>query len=116
MLPLHAKRVVIADHVPLIDKIKALIQRWVAKKLSYAGRLQLTKAVICGVFSFWNQVYVFPARVVGKIESLCKTIIWNDSGLVVTHPFKDKGSVVKEVLALNKAIVFMLVGDISSKI
>lgn len=54
------------EYEPLVSKIRVLIQGWATKKLSYAERLQLIKAVIGGVLSFWNQIFLIPAGVIQK--------------------------------------------------
>lgn len=45
-VPLASKKLKIVDWQPLIGKIVARISSWTAKKLSYAGRLQLIKSVL----------------------------------------------------------------------
>lgn len=41
-----------ADYDPLVKKMKDLIMGGAARKLSYAGRAQLIKAVVEGILSF----------------------------------------------------------------
>ena len=74
---LHAKRVSISGYSSLVDKFKGLINSWSARKLSYAGRLQLIKSVFSGILSFWSQVVMLPLGVIHQIEGLCRRFLWS---------------------------------------
>ncbi|KAL4318798.1 hypothetical protein GQ457_18G002900 [Hibiscus cannabinus] len=45
-VPLVTKKLTEKDYQPLIGKIKARLERWFVKQLSYAGRLQLINFVL----------------------------------------------------------------------
>ncbi|XP_075107016.1 uncharacterized protein LOC142179998 [Nicotiana tabacum] len=51
-IPLATRKVKMVEWKPSISKITARVASWVAKKLSYAGRVQLVKSVLFGVQSY----------------------------------------------------------------
>ncbi|XP_021728395.1 uncharacterized protein LOC110695474 [Chenopodium quinoa] len=57
-VPLSSKKLTIAQCRPLVDRVTTRIQGWMAKHLSYAGRLQLVKSVLFAKKSLvaWNNV------------------------------------------------------------
>lgn len=120
-IPLQSRRIVVAEFEPLLKRIRTSIQGWAIRKLSYAGRMQLIKAVIEGILSFWSQVFLLPVGVIEKIESMCRRFLWsgNETGnryLVawteVTLPYDEGGIGIKEILAWNKGVFSKLIGDI----
>ncbi|XP_020254067.1 uncharacterized protein LOC109831139 [Asparagus officinalis] len=44
--------------------------------LSYAGILHVIKTVILGVQIFWTSNYILPAKVLQKIDDLCRYFLW----------------------------------------
>lgn len=52
-IPLSCKKLNIHHYLPLIDKITRRVHHWSVKLLSYAGRIQLIKSVICSIAQFW---------------------------------------------------------------
>ena len=79
---LSTKKMSVLQWYPLIDKIMARINSWKARKLSYAGRTQLVQTVLFGVQSYWAQLFIFPAKIINLIESLCRNYIWSGVGHV----------------------------------
>lgn len=77
-VPISTKKLTIMQCQPLIKKIIARIKRWVAKLLSYAGRVQLIKCVPFGVQTFWSQIFLIPKKVIKIILSACRTFLWTD--------------------------------------
>ncbi|XP_059302033.1 uncharacterized protein LOC132053962 [Lycium ferocissimum] len=71
------EKVFIIQWKPLIDKIIARISSWTAKKLSYAGRVQLVQIVLFGFQAFWAQLFVIPAKVPKLIDGYCRSYIWS---------------------------------------
>lgn len=76
-LPLHSRRLRKSEYSPLIDNIKKRLQSWQVRLLSYAGRLQLIKAVIYSMVNFWLSAFVFPKSCLKEIESLCRNYLWS---------------------------------------
>jgi hypothetical protein len=56
--------------------LKSVIQCWMGKYLSYAGRLELIKSVLHGMVQFWISIFPIPAIVINKITSLCRNFLW----------------------------------------
>ncbi|XP_020263008.1 uncharacterized protein LOC109838990 [Asparagus officinalis] len=76
-VPLVCKRLSYTDCAPLLKKITDLFQSCKNhKKLSYAGRLQVIKRSILGIQVFWTSNYILPARVLKKIDELCRNFLW----------------------------------------
>lgn len=57
---------------------------WTCKFLSYAGRLQLIKAVIFGVQSYWAMHIFLPKSILKRIQSLCVKFLWG--GTIFSSP------------------------------
>lgn len=45
-LPLMSRKLSSTDCTPLLEKLKARVNSWIASKLSYGGRLQLINSVL----------------------------------------------------------------------
>ena len=72
------------DYFPLVEKIRCRISTWTSRFLSYAGRLQLIKAVLMSLVNFWATVYLLPSKCIQEIESLCGAFLWSGPELKVT--------------------------------
>jgi len=81
-VPLATKKLSIVQWQPLIDRIVAKISSWTAKKLSYAGRVQLVRTVIFGVQAYWAQIFVLPAKVMKIIQAYCRSYIWSGANVI----------------------------------
>ncbi|XP_074315481.1 uncharacterized protein LOC141651680 [Silene latifolia] len=46
------------------------------KKLSYAGRLILVKAVFKSLHTYWASIFILPKGVIAKIEAICRNFLW----------------------------------------
>ncbi|KAE8708956.1 hypothetical protein F3Y22_tig00110332pilonHSYRG00622 [Hibiscus syriacus] len=60
----------------LVIKIKEKLSKWSSKKLSFGGRLQLIKAVMFSIFSYWSRQLIMPNGVIRDIEKLCMRFFW----------------------------------------
>lgn len=65
-----------ANWNPIIDKLKAKIQKWGADWLTLAGKLVLLKSVLYTIPIYQSSILLAPNKVIGKIESLCKKFMW----------------------------------------
>ena len=63
-VPLLSTKLTISNCKPLVDRITARVSSWTARFLSFAGRLQLIKFVLCGIQSFWNGLFILPKAVI----------------------------------------------------
>ncbi|XP_019229886.1 PREDICTED: uncharacterized protein LOC109210864 [Nicotiana attenuata] len=76
-IPLATKKLSLIQWYPLIEKIVARISSWTAKKLSYAGIVQLVQTVLFGIRSYWSQLFNLPVKVMKMIEAYCRSYIWS---------------------------------------
>lgn len=49
---------------------------WTSRFLSYAGRLQLIKAVIMSIVNFWSAAFRLPSKCMKEVEQLCAAFLW----------------------------------------
>ncbi|XP_074288854.1 uncharacterized protein LOC141614001 [Silene latifolia] len=68
-VPIKPSKLSIKDCQPLIDKVLDRIRQLGTKKLSYAGRLVLIKAVYRTLHSYWASIFIIPKAVLLKIEA-----------------------------------------------
>ncbi|XP_058734106.1 uncharacterized protein LOC131605815 [Vicia villosa] len=78
-IPLDSKKLNANHYMPLIDKVMARIRHWTAKLLSIAGRIQLVKSTLTAIAQFWMASLPFPASIIQKLESMCRSYIWAGS-------------------------------------
>ncbi|XP_059302025.1 uncharacterized protein LOC132053954 [Lycium ferocissimum] len=79
---LSTKRLTIQQCKPLVEKITARITNWMARELSYAGRLQLIRAVLFGVQAYWSQLFLLPQKVINLIEAACRSYLWSGEAVI----------------------------------
>lgn len=83
-LPLMTQAMRRQDYLPLLEKIRNKIGTWTSRHLSYAGRLQLIKAVLMSIVAFWASVFRLPSKCVKEVEQLCASFLWSDPVLKST--------------------------------
>jgi len=66
----------VCHYAPLLSKIIGLIQGWSKKSLSYAGKLELIRAVIQGIVNFWMEIFPLPQSVLDRINASCRNFLW----------------------------------------
>lgn len=76
-VPLSSKKINFLHYLPLIDKITGRIQHWSTKLLSYAGRVQLVRSIVCSVAQFWMLNFPLPKAIIKRIDAVCRSLIWN---------------------------------------
>ncbi|XP_074278380.1 uncharacterized protein LOC141601971 [Silene latifolia] len=95
------------------------------RKLSYAGRLVLIKAVLKTFHNYWASMFILPSGVIARIERICRNFLW-DGGVdqmrnplvswdKVCKPTKEGGLGLKDDNIWNKAAIGKLVWWITSK-
>ncbi|XP_074266690.1 uncharacterized protein LOC141589970 [Silene latifolia] len=70
----------------LIEKIIERIRSFVARKLSYAGRLILVKSVLTSLFTYWANIFLIPKGVMKKIDSICRNYLWDGTNIYLRAP------------------------------
>ena len=76
-LLLVTKRLSRTDYTPLIEQIRARIESWTARFLSYAGRLNLISSVLWSVCNFWMAAYRLPRECIREVEKICSAFLWS---------------------------------------
>ncbi|XP_059627616.1 uncharacterized protein LOC132270455 [Cornus florida] len=61
-LPITASRLSTTDCKVLVERIIARISSWTSRFLSYAGRLQLIKATLINIHSYWGRHFILPMQ------------------------------------------------------
>ncbi|XP_074303386.1 uncharacterized protein LOC141637872 [Silene latifolia] len=73
------KRLYVMDCNCLVEKVVDRIRSLGSRKLSYAGRVMLIKAVLQTLHSYWARIFILPKTVIGKIEAICRAYLWHGS-------------------------------------
>ncbi|XP_074288855.1 uncharacterized protein LOC141614002 [Silene latifolia] len=118
-VPIKPAKLSIKDCQPLIDKVFERIRQLGTKKLSYAGRLVLIKAVYRTLHSYWASIFIIPKAVLLKIEAICRNFLWHGGTEYARTPTvawsklctnqKDGGLGLRDEYSWNKAAVGKLV-------
>lgn len=75
-VPMMSSRLKACHYAPLVNKISDLTRSWRGKTLSYAGRLELVRAVVQGTTNFWMGCFPMPSAVLKQVASLCRNFLW----------------------------------------
>ncbi|KAJ9536543.1 hypothetical protein OSB04_un000295 [Centaurea solstitialis] len=75
-VPLSPISLKVAEYGGLIAKVKARINNWKTKFLSFGGRKQLVSSVLQSLHLYWMAVFLFPSAVVYELEALCRDFLW----------------------------------------
>lgn len=110
---------------PLVNKITAKITSSMAKSLSYAGRLQLIKAVLYEIQAYWAQLFLLPRKIMKMIEAACRSYIWTREVTIskralvawntVCQPRRAEGLNLLNLKAWNQAAICELLWALSMK-
>lgn len=65
------------DYFPVVEKIRGRINSWTSRFLSYAGKLQLIRAVLMSMVNFWAAVFRLPSQCMKEVEQLCAAFLWS---------------------------------------
>ncbi len=119
-VPLTSQRASSSDFEPLIQRIDGYIRAWNQKSLSSAGRVELIRAVVEGVQSFWLRAFPIYDSVIGQITSLCRAFLWGSKFNKVAwsdicKPKAEGGLGLKHVATWNKALLAKVLWDIHSE-
>lgn len=82
-IPISSKSLTSIECNTLADKITGRINIWSSKLLTYAGRLELIRAVIYPTFGFWASILVLPKKVIRHIIKLMRSFLWK--GVTSSH-------------------------------
>ncbi|GAV92916.1 LOW QUALITY PROTEIN: zf-RVT domain-containing protein, partial [Cephalotus follicularis] len=107
-VPLITKRLKV-DCNPLVERITARANSWVSKALSFAGRLQLVKATLASMQTFWCSTFLLPKSIVQECERILRRFLWGGNGrgkvkwAEVCNPFEEGGLGINDLKTWNKA-------------
>ncbi|KAL2225756.1 UNVERIFIED_CONTAM: putative mitochondrial protein [Sesamum indicum] len=113
-LPLISSRLSIADCQPLLSKIDTQINGWEGLALSYAGRVQIIKAVLVAMGVYWASAFILPKGVIKNIEKRLRAILWRGTGnsgypkvawKEICKPMEEGGLGLKDMGTLNRALM-----------
>ncbi|XP_028196597.1 uncharacterized protein LOC114381519 [Glycine soja] len=71
--------------------ITSLIQGWSSKTLSYAGKVELIRAVIQGIANFWTDIFPLPQFFLDRINVSYRNFLWGKAE--VHHNYFKGGNV-----------------------
>ena len=83
-LPLMTQGMRRQDYLPLVERVRGRINSWTCRYLSYAGRLQLIKAILMSMVNFWAAVFRLPSRCMKDVEQLYAAFLWTGPDLRTT--------------------------------
>jgi hypothetical protein len=75
-VPLISTRLSAPDCMALLDRITSRIDSWIAKNLSYAGRLQLLSSVLYSLQVYWTGIFILPKKIIKAIEQKFNRFLW----------------------------------------
>ncbi|GJW01214.1 RNA-directed DNA polymerase, eukaryota, reverse transcriptase zinc-binding domain protein [Tanacetum coccineum] len=70
------KKLSTSDCKPIISKVKAMINDWKNKSLSFARRVQLIALVLSSMQNYWASVFLLPKQVIYEINKILKGFLW----------------------------------------
>ncbi|GAV92754.1 zf-RVT domain-containing protein, partial [Cephalotus follicularis] len=119
-LPLITKRLSKNDCSPLVERITARANSWVSKSLSFAGRLQLVKATLASMQTYWSNVFLLPKHTIRQCERVLWVFLWGGQGrgkvkwAEVCKPEMEGGLGIKDMKTWNKALLLKQVWGLMS--
>ncbi|VFR00578.1 unnamed protein product [Cuscuta campestris] len=119
-LPLASQRISENDYAPLFKSVDGFLSKWGTLKISYAGKLELIRAVIQGVQSFWLQAFPVQKYVLDRITSLCRDFLWGSKFAKVAwsdicKPKAEGGLGLRDAETWNNALLCKILWNIASK-
>ncbi|GAV92766.1 LOW QUALITY PROTEIN: zf-RVT domain-containing protein, partial [Cephalotus follicularis] len=110
-LPLITKRLSKVDCSPLVERMLAKVNSWVSKALSLAGRLQLVKATLTSMQTFWCSSFLLPMSTIRECEKVLRDFLWGGPRKAkvkwkeVCKPLHEGGLGIKDMKTWNKALL-----------
>ncbi|VFQ95756.1 unnamed protein product [Cuscuta campestris] len=119
-LPLASQRISESDFAPLFKTVDGFLSKWSTLKLSYAGRLELIRAVVQGVQSFWLQAFPVQKYVLDRITSMCRGFLWGSkfskvAWVDICKPRVEGGLGLKDANTWNNALLCKLLWNLAAK-
>ncbi|XP_074283169.1 uncharacterized protein LOC141607714 [Silene latifolia] len=104
-----------------VNRIRSLA----ARKLSYAGSVDLINSVVNTLYYYWASIFIIPKSVINRVEAICRNYLWDGNTeyhrvlLIawdkVTLPKEEGGLGIKGAKIWNYATIAKLVDWIYGK-
>ncbi|KAJ9536437.1 hypothetical protein OSB04_un000395 [Centaurea solstitialis] len=114
-VPLSPVALKVADYGVLLAKVRARVNNWKSKFLSFGGRRQLIISVLQSLQLYWMAVFLFPSGVVHELEACFRDFLWAQGNSskgkckvawdLVCRPFDAGGLGIKRLSVWNRAIL-----------
>ncbi|KAJ9536012.1 hypothetical protein OSB04_un000818 [Centaurea solstitialis] len=114
-VPLSPISLKVSEFGGLITKVKARINNWKSKFLSFGGRKQLVISVLQSLQLYWMAVFLFPSTVIHELEALCRDFLWAQGNSsrgkckvawdAVCKPISCGGLGLRRLAAWNRALL-----------
>ncbi|KAL0292728.1 UNVERIFIED_CONTAM: hypothetical protein Scaly_3154200 [Sesamum calycinum] len=73
---LTSSRLTVADCRPLLNTLESRLEGWNQLNLSFAGRAQIIKSVLCTLHAYWASVFILPKGIIKTIEARIRKFLW----------------------------------------
>ncbi|GAV77912.1 zf-RVT domain-containing protein, partial [Cephalotus follicularis] len=116
--PLVTKRLSKLDCAPLLERLMSRANSWISKALSFAGRLQLIKAILASMQVYWCSMFLLPVSIVKECERVLRKFLWGSHGRgkvkwsSVCKPLMEGGLGIKDLKTWNKALLLKQVWNV----
>ncbi|KAJ0926587.1 putative RNA-directed DNA polymerase [Helianthus annuus] len=114
-VPLISTRLMYKDCKVLVERMENMITHEGNKYLSFAGRLQLIRAVLSSLHVYWASVFILPQRVIKDLEKKMRDFLWSNGPLgkgkskvawkTVCLPASEGGLGIKRICDVNRALM-----------
>lgn len=84
-LPLISTKLKARDCQPLVLRLCRRIEIWTCRFLSFAGRLQLIKAILFSIQGYWAAYLFLPKGVIKRIQSVLANFLWGGTSTSSKH-------------------------------
>ncbi|XP_059663757.1 uncharacterized protein LOC132309469 [Cornus florida] len=121
-VPLITTNLKSSDCRTLIERITHRISHWSARSLSYAGRLQLLKAVLVSIQLYWSSIFVLPKSVINELNKIFRSFLWSGPELKSTgskvawynvcRPKAEGGLDIPNLEVANRAAILRYIWDL----
>ncbi|XP_022842018.1 uncharacterized protein LOC111365713 [Olea europaea var. sylvestris] len=119
-IPLASEKLKVSCYAPFLDKIVASIEAWNCSSLSYAGKVELIRAVLQDVECFWLSIFPILTIITSRIISLCPKFLWGSKKPLVAWkniylPKEEGGLGLKDMKSWNLALLAKSLWNIQHK-
>lgn len=119
-IPLSGEYLNLNDYAPMLNKISGILRAWGGMCLSYAGRIEVLKAVIQGIQSFWLGILPISTAVADRMTAMCRRFLWGEGQAKVAwqtlcHSKAEGGIGLRDIKAWNNALLVKTLWNLQNK-